>query len=114
MQPIRSRSAAPALTLSLLAGLLAACTTAGEPTPVPGSPPKVIGDSVSGRCDDKAAAAYVGRSISDDVAEQARGAAGASGVRIIRPGMAVTMDYRAGRLNLEVDDAGRVIKATCG
>ncbi|MBJ6979779.1 I78 family peptidase inhibitor [Luteimonas sp. MC1895] len=74
----------------------------------------VVRDGFSGSCDGKAAAAYVGQTLSEQVAGQARQAAGASGVRIIRPGMAVTMDYRAGRLNLEVDDEGRIIKASCG
>lgn len=35
-------------------------------------------------------------------------------VRVITPGMAVTMDYNAARLNIEVDE-GRVIwRVTCG
>lgn len=121
MNPNR-RSIASTLALSLLAGLLSACTSAGEPastptpapTPVEGSPPKIIGDAVEGSCDDKAAEAFVGQAGSDDVANRAREAAGAKGVRIIRPGMAVTMDYRAGRLNLHLDDADRITRVTCG
>lgn len=35
-------------------------------------------------------------------------------VRIIRPGMAVTMDYSAERLNIEVDAAERITRVTCG
>ena len=35
-------------------------------------------------------------------------------LRIIEPGMAVTMDYRADRLNIEVDEAGQVTKVYCG
>lgn len=34
-------------------------------------------------------------------------------VRIIRPGMAVTMDYRPDRLNIEVDASGRIIRVHC-
>lgn len=35
-------------------------------------------------------------------------------VRVLRPGMAVTMDYSAERLNIEVDAAGRIIRVSCG
>ncbi|MEZ5753825.1 MAG: I78 family peptidase inhibitor [Paracoccaceae bacterium] len=35
-------------------------------------------------------------------------------VRVIRPGMAVTMDYNPDRLNFEVDRAGRIARVTCG
>jgi hypothetical protein len=34
--------------------------------------------------------------------------------RVIEPGMAVTMDYNPARLNIELDDAGRIIRVTCG
>lgn len=35
-------------------------------------------------------------------------------VRVIRPGMAVTMDWREDRLNLEVDADNRVLTVRCG
>ena len=35
-------------------------------------------------------------------------------VRIIRPGMAMTMDYRADRLNLETTGRGRITRVFCG
>ncbi|MFP1642937.1 I78 family peptidase inhibitor [Pontitalea aquivivens] len=34
-------------------------------------------------------------------------------VRIIRPGMAVTMDYRPDRLNIEIDARNRIARAHC-
>ncbi|EEW26764.1 I78 family peptidase inhibitor [Rhodobacter ferrooxidans] len=34
--------------------------------------------------------------------------------RIIRPGMAVTMDYSPDRLNIEIDSAERIIRVACG
>jgi hypothetical protein len=104
---------AAALLAAPLVCMAAACssTTPGGS----GTPPPVISDGgLGGTCDAKAASAYVGQDISEAVAEQAKAAAGARGVRIIRPGMAVTMDYRAGRLNLELDEAGRIVKASCG
>lgn len=36
------------------------------------------------------------------------------GTRIIQPGMAVTMDYREDRLNIELDGAGKIIRVACG
>lgn len=35
-------------------------------------------------------------------------------VRVIAPGMAVTMDYSAARLNLETDARGRITRFFCG
>lgn len=34
-------------------------------------------------------------------------------VRIIRPGMAVTMDYRPDRLNIEIDARNRIARVHC-
>ncbi len=35
-------------------------------------------------------------------------------VRVIRPGDAVTMDYNPDRLNVEVNDAQRILRIFCG
>lgn len=35
-------------------------------------------------------------------------------VRIIRPGMAVTMDYVAERLNIDIDDREKIARVSCG
>ncbi|MCB6177743.1 hypothetical protein LHP98_06315 [Rhodobacter sp. Har01] len=35
-------------------------------------------------------------------------------VRVIEPGMAVTMDYSPSRLNIELDAAGRITRVYCG
>ena len=37
-----------------------------------------------------------------------------SPMRIIHPGMAVTMDYREDRLNIEINEAGTIFRVTCG
>ena len=34
--------------------------------------------------------------------------------RVIEPGMAVTMDYNPARLNIWLNEAGRIDKVTCG
>ena len=109
-----------ARTLAILLATPLACMATACSSTSPGSggnsaqPPVANEDVTGGSCDAKAASAYVGQAIGEQVAAQAKEAAGARGVRIIRPGMAVTMDYRAGRLNLEVDEQGRIIRASCG
>jgi len=35
-------------------------------------------------------------------------------IRIIRPGMAVTRDYRAGRINVDIDVTNRITRIYCG
>ena len=35
-------------------------------------------------------------------------------VRVIRPGMAVTMDYSAERLNIEINEAEIISRVSCG
>lgn len=35
-------------------------------------------------------------------------------VRILRPGMAVTMDYSPTRLNIEIGTDGRILRLSCG
>ena len=35
-------------------------------------------------------------------------------IRVIRPGMMVTMEYAEGRLTIEVDEAGVIIGVRCG
>ena len=35
-------------------------------------------------------------------------------VRVFRTGQPITMDYRAERLNVEVDGRGRIIRVFCG
>ncbi|WP_084861869.1 I78 family peptidase inhibitor [Salibaculum halophilum] len=35
-------------------------------------------------------------------------------VRVIRPGMAVTMDHRPDRINFSISEAGRITRIYCG
>ena len=65
-------------------------------------------------CDASKAQAYAGKVASADVAEAARKAAGAEVVRWLRPGMAVTMEYRVGRLNITIDDKNLITRINCG
>lgn len=44
----------------------------------------------------------------------AAGVSAPAAVRVIRPGMAVTMDYSPSRLNIEIGADGRIVRVTCG
>jgi hypothetical protein len=57
---------------------------------------------------------FVGRPGSAKVVASAKRSAGARTVRRITPGMMVTMDFRADRLNVYVDAQGRVERLSCG
>ncbi len=93
------------VAISLAALLLAGCVTQETPATVP--PPNT-------ECIAGAAQGYVGQVASNPNIEGARVAAEAESVRTIRPGQAVTMEYLAGRLNLQLDAAGTITTIRCG
>ena len=75
--------------------LLAACRA---PTSVPEAPDD---------CGAQALQDHIGRPAESLPQQEGR-------VRIIPPGSAVTMDYFAGRLNVELDAQGRITRLYCG
>lgn len=83
---------------------LAACAT-----PQPADPRIDRPELGEGACDAERLGYLVGQDINEidvDTLPQPR--------RIIRPGQAVTMDYRAERMNVELDDEDRVVRVYCG
>ena len=94
------------LTAFALAGCTATVSDPGQAVPQAGAIQPLA-------CDLSRAEGFIGKP-GDAVAEDARAAAGATSVRVIRPGQAVTDDYRVDRLNLETDDAGIVVRVRCG
>lgn len=92
------------LGASLLAAVLLAACVAAEPpvpTPLPPSGPDTCG--ASGMQD------LVGRNRSVLAAMTLP-----AGTRVIEPGMPVTEDYSAQRLNLDLDARGRIVRVWCG
>lgn len=83
------------------------------PATVAGEGPPPAGADMD-PCDPAAVQALIGEQATDDVIEQARIDAGAEIVRTLRPDQVVTMEYRAGRLNIDVDDAGTITGLRCG
>jgi hypothetical protein len=80
-------------------------------TPFNDDTPPVGGD---GRCEADAAQSLVGRPATADLGAEALRLTGARALRWIQPGQAVTMDYRADRLNIKLDGENRVEEITCG
>jgi hypothetical protein len=99
------------IKIALLAALLLGPTLAektGTSRPALANPPAMEG------CDVSDVKELIGRAYDETLAQRARDMTGAAVVRTVRPGEAVTMDYREDRLTLELDAAGRVVSARCG
>lgn len=71
-------------------------------------------DRLGVQCNADRVQPLVGREATPDLIERARYRSGARNVRVIKPGDAVTTDFRADRLNLELDEAGTIKAARCG
>jgi hypothetical protein len=93
----------PRLLLAL--PLLAMACTQSDPTPPRSMPPEDIVD------------ACVAAELQDLVGQPAAVATAitfAVPVRIIEPGMAVTMDFNPQRLNIEIGEGGLIARIFCG
>lgn len=83
-----------------------------EPSPTqPGARPSP--DLASAECGADTLGQYVNQLYTDDMLTKIRAAVGHERIRVIRPGDAVTMDYRPDRLNVEIDEDGRVRRVHC-
>ena len=89
-------------------------TVSSPPMSQPAPPDRLPPGGIDGKCDAKAAQAYIGKTASAEVMAQAKAAAGASHVRTLKPGQMVTMEFSAGRLNLDVDANNVITSARCG
>jgi hypothetical protein len=65
-------------------------------------------------CDDSQAPWAIGKKASDADVEQARKDSGAQTARTLKPDQAVTLEFNANRLNLDLDDTGLVTAIRCG
>lgn len=99
MSRIHSAIALPALLL------LAAC--ASQPSD-PAAPP------TAAACDADAAQAWIGKPATEANVQAAFKASGATTLRALKPGDAMTMDYRMDRVNVLQDAAGNIEKISCG
>ena len=94
-----------------VAGVLAGFSAGGDSggTQAPAAP---AGND--GRCEASGADFAVGKQGSPELLEQARKASGSQMARILKPHDVVTLEYRSERLNLNVDEQGRVTRVNCG
>jgi hypothetical protein len=110
----------PALTLFATL-LLTACATpasetdaaAGQDAPVT-TPASPAPEAPAMTCNADEVQWTVGQTADEALVAKAKVQAGADRMRVIKPGMAVTMDYREDRLNLDVDADNKVTRAYCG
>ena len=93
--------------------LLAGCAGLASPPPQESAPPpprvETRAECGAGQVQDR-----VGRAFSESLSEAIQAESGAATVRVIRPGEAVTLDYRADRLNVRLDDRDIIIEIGCG
>lgn len=92
----------PLILVPVLSVLLAACLPV-----MPGPPPRPLADL--SQCGGNALHALVGQPATTLPDKGGWGA-----LRIIKPGMMVTMDYSATRLNVRVDNADIILALDCG
>ena len=83
--------------------VVAACAPVA---PLPGVP--------TGECSAEGLGDLVGHIATPSLVNRAKRRAGASVVRVLKPGQIVTMEYLNGRLNVNVDEKNRVKSFSCG
>jgi len=109
-----SPSDAPAPDASVDGGAEAG---SGGGAPPPGSPPApevIAGPGLEESCDASRVQDVVGKKPEQALVDDAVRRSGAKAVRVIPHDGMVTMDYRGDRLNLQLDEAGRIVSARCG
>ncbi|MPS70757.1 I78 family peptidase inhibitor [Novosphingobium aerophilum] len=96
------------ITLATALFALSACASTGNDKVADATPP-----SMEPSCGAEQFASYVGQPASDEVIAAITASRGDKPMRVIRPGSAVTMDYRPDRLNVQVGDDGKIKGFTC-
>ena len=99
---------AAALTLSLAA---CAANTPATPEPMPAEPAP---PTAAMACDASKAQWAVGQTASQDVVDKVVKDSSSREARVIKPGQAVTMDYREDRVNINVDGKNTITDVKCG
>ena len=102
------RSTLSVVNLAVATLLLTACTATSPPMSDP-IPPQPLGCNA-----DAAKPNAIGKVATTDVVDHARRDAGAQMARVLKPGQMVTMEYREGRLNIDVDEANVITNLRCG
>lgn len=102
---------------ALLSLSLSACNSTPSPAASAETPKTENATPVADtakHCDATNAQWAVGQAASRATVDKAVTDSGSSTSRVIKPGQAVTMDFREDRLNIEVDDKNVVTAVRCG
>ncbi|QGL61802.1 hypothetical protein FEO87_00445 [Stenotrophomonas maltophilia] len=102
--------------LLLLAAILplAACSHAGgNASADAGSLPAKVSDGPQ-ECRPEALDAFTGKTADEATMKKLVADSGARNARVVKPGMAVTMDFRQDRVTVQVDAQNRIERASCG
>jgi len=83
--------------------LVAGCMDDGRPTPMPG--PRM--------CNANAVQRFIGAPMSPRLQSRLQARSGASSVRVVRPGEAMTMDFRRDRLTVDLNQRGQISGLRC-
>lgn len=101
------------LTPVLIGLLLAGCSGMhSAPSPDPAPPPPRV--DAGGECGAEGVESRIGHAYSEALDAALRDASGATVMRVIRPGEAVTLDHRPERLNVHLDEADTITAVDCG
>ena len=98
------------LTAAATLAMTMACAPAPAAPEMDDGPERYPG----GGCEASKAQALVGQPASSELAAKAQQLSGATAVRWLKPGQMVTMEYRADRLNIELDEQNLVVAIRCG
>ena len=96
--------------LAVLSGCAAPGAASTPSTGVSPMPPPLPGTV----CNAQGAQFAIGKAPGASVVEEARQRSGSYMARVLRPNQAVTMEFNAQRLNLELDAAGVIRRVRCG
>jgi hypothetical protein len=89
--------------------MLGACSTAPAPADTP-----VHGETPGHTCSEDGTAQFVGQTKTDAVAAEIKRVSNAAVVRWAPPGVMLTMDFRADRVTVWLDEASKITKIRCG
>ncbi|MFO7649416.1 MULTISPECIES: I78 family peptidase inhibitor [Halomonas] len=100
----------PAVIASLL---LVGCAGMSSPQPHESAPPPPRVET-SAACGAEHVQDRVGREYSEALGESIQRESRAASLRVIRPGQAVTLDYRSDRINVRLDADDVITEIGCG
>ncbi len=103
-------------TLLLLASILplAACSHAGANSTADTGTLPAKGAEGPHECRPEALEAFTGKAADEATIKKLVADSGARNARVVKPGMAVTMDFRQDRVTVHVNEQNRIERASCG